>query len=346
MHKFAAMSLLLAGAQATTSSPTNSPFHECEVGFEITTLAPTLSPSKSPTTSPTTSPTESPTTSAPEPAGVSFTPPPGGIVQNGFEPTWGAQNYGGGLCRCDIFGPETQPFLDLNDTYCGDGHAGLLSAWTGAYHFTCPHCVMGGTSINITCPNDYPTCEILVNLYVCPGCSSSGSMATTGLWPASLSADGWTAARRCTAGFCSDAGQHPFVGFHKRILGGDTEMLPETATDPTMYFSILVKRGVVCEDITDAGDCAAAHLCQWSTTNSNCYVDWCPTQGPAGSGTSCGTCAPGTPSGTCTAGVAPAPDTQPPTIATQPPTIDTQPPTMDTQVPTIGTPPPTPNNLS
>jgi len=300
MHRFAAVSLLVAGAQA--SSPTASPFPECPVDIHITAEAPTMAPSKSPTSSPTYHPTTSPTTAEPTVRqAVTFTQAPVRVVQNSIPVAWGADSFGGGLCRCDIFGEETQPFLDRNDTYCGN-KAGMLAAWEGAVHFTCPHCVTSGTSINITCPNRWETCELLLNLYVCPGCSSNGAQTTTGMWPSSLSTDGWVAAGRCTGDWCEEhpsERRHPFVGFHKTILGSDTEMIPETA-DTTMYFSLLVKQGVVCSDITDMTQCEQAPgFCHWSSTNSNCYQDWCPTLGAGNPPPSCAPCAPGTPDGTC-----------------------------------------------
>lgn len=278
---------------------------ECPVGFQITTLAPTLAPSKSPTQPPTASPTEHPTASPtgsplnPVPP-VSTTAFPQNFITSQF---FNSSENSTGLCRCDTFGPDTQPFLDRDDSYCGNKQ-GLLSHWTGAVHFTCPHCVESGASINITCPNHWETCELLLNLYVCPGCSSSSGQSTTGNWPASLAGDGWAAAGQCTASFCSSEGQHPFVGFHKQIMGGDTEMIPETMTDPTMYFSILVKEGVVCESITDSTACEAAALCHYSTDTSSCVLDWCPGLGGPAASPGCGPCAPGTPSGTCQAPVA------------------------------------------
>lgn len=316
MKRFAAVSLLVVGAQAQTAPPTASPTGECPIPFAITTFAPTAAPSRSPTGHPTKSPSSPPTyhpTFSPTAGPVApVTPPPFvpappttarphqvqnyGVVQ----PAWGEAGFNG-LCRCDILGEETMPFLDRNDSYCGN-KAGLLAAWGGAVHFTCPHCVSSGTSINITCPNDWETCEILVNLYVCPGCSSANGQTTHGNWPASLSTDGWTAASRCTASFCSDAGQHPFVGFQKSIRAGEVEMLPEVTSEPTMYFSILVKAGRVCDALNEM-DCGAETFCHWSSANGGeCVHEWCP-QIPNNANTpaSCGPCAPGTPDGTCQA---------------------------------------------
>jgi len=303
MHRFAAVSLLVAGAQA--SQPTAAPFDPvCPVNILITTEAPTAAPSKSPTSAPTWHPTQSPTTGTKPPtvmARESTGAPETGVRAGPV--SWGVEDFGPGLCRCDVFGEATQPFLDRNDTYCGN-KAGMLAAWEGATHFTCPSCVKAGTSINITCPNSWETCEILLNLYVCPGCSSNGAQTTTGMWPSSLSTDGWVAAGRCTGDWCEEhpsENRHPFVGFHKQILGGDTEMIPETS-DTTMYFSLLVKEGKVCSDINDATQCKDAPFCHWNSAlmGGNCYQDWCPSLGAGTPPATCAPCAPGAPEGTCT----------------------------------------------
>jgi len=203
-----------------------------------------------------------------------------------------------GPCRCEIFSNESTPFVDVDHSYCGI----IPQWWYGGVHFTCPHCMEMGSVINVTCPNQHEACDLMINLYACPGCSSSGGQAWHGGWPSSLGADGWTAAGRCSPSFCSSEGKHPFVGFHKQILGGDTEVLPEMETDPTMYFSIIVLEGRVCSSITNQTECVDSPVCQWEGTTSTCYMAWCPSIGTGPSVTSssgCGPCAPGTPSGQC-----------------------------------------------
>jgi hypothetical protein len=199
-------------------------------------------------------------------------------------------------CFCEVFGNETtKPFTDKNHTYCGH----IPKSWEGAYHFSCPHCMEQGTSFNITCPNNWETCELLVNLYVCPGCSSSGAQVVNGLWPSSLAADGWTAAAACTSSFCTQNGRHQFTGFHKQIQASETEELPKLETDPTMYFSIIVMEGHVCGNLNDATQCANSPMCSW--TGSACITDWCPKTAPGGRNPGCGACAPGAPEGDCSA---------------------------------------------
>jgi len=161
-----------------------------------------------------------------------------------------------------------------------------------------------------------------VNLYVCPGCTSSTGQAWHGNWPASLATDGWTSAGKCVPSFCSNEGQHKFVGFHKQINGGDTEVLPEMDTDPTMYFSIIVKEATPCGAITSETECDDALSCTWDSittarrgeqlTSFGCVPNWCPTTPGGGQNPGCGACAPGLPGGQCQstdspAGAPPAP---------------------------------------
>lgn len=209
---------------------------------------------------------------------------------------------GGPVCSAEKFtSSNTKPFNDRNHSYCGQ----IPEAWNGAWHFSCPHCVTCPTSVNITCPNDWEACELLVNLYICPGCSSSNTTELHGLWPSSLPEGGWRAARNCSSSFCSDLGRHPFISFHKQILGGEMEMLPETATNPTMYFSFIVMEGRACDAITNETACREAAFCGWSAgggidNTDVCISDWCPTTPTNGTGGgNCGPCAPGTPAGDC-----------------------------------------------
>jgi hypothetical protein len=277
---------------ATTESPTKE---ACPVGLQVIE-----DPSCNPTGVPLANPPQ--VTNPPKKlqsgfngGPPAFTPPP--FVPGGRKA--GALTLGVTTeCQAERFGANTKPFNDRTHPYCGV----VPPVWTDAWHFTCPHCIDCPTTFKFTCPIEWETCELLVNLYVCPGCSSSGaSQAVHGLWPSSLPADGWTAAAACSSSFCTENGKHSFVGFHKQIRGSETEELPQTATDSTMYFSFIVMEGHVCENINDATECADSPMCSW--TGSACITDWCQRTAPGGGnpGSGCGACAPGTPEGNCTA---------------------------------------------
>eukprot|EP01062_Namystynia_karyoxenos_P065908 TRINITY_DN59962_c0_g1_i1.p1 TRINITY_DN59962_c0_g1~~TRINITY_DN59962_c0_g1_i1.p1 ORF type:complete len:1302 (+),score=343.33 TRINITY_DN59962_c0_g1_i1:104-4009(+) len=201
-------------------------------------------------------------------------------------------------CQCEVFQNVSNPWIDgPRLAYCDTKPA----QWSRALHYTCHHCQASGLEHIVTCPRAWKTCEILLLHYHCPGCSSK----VNGNFPASMIGEDWTSSS-CAPSFCdTDANgtaqgePYPMVSYHKQIPGGNREVLPETATDPTMYYAVLVMEGVVCGEQTTAAGCAKG-LCKWE--GSVCRQSWCERRHrtdapapPAGTVSPAGTESPGTP---------------------------------------------------
>eukprot|EP01062_Namystynia_karyoxenos_P005751 TRINITY_DN1198_c0_g1_i1.p1 TRINITY_DN1198_c0_g1~~TRINITY_DN1198_c0_g1_i1.p1 ORF type:complete len:644 (+),score=182.40 TRINITY_DN1198_c0_g1_i1:108-2039(+) len=225
-------------------------------------------------------------------------------------------------CQCSRFDSNTRPWSNRPFAYCGGDYPGSQH-WQGAQHYSCPHCAENGLQMNVTCPNNWAACDILLLVYHCPGCSS----AVNGNWPSTLEAEDWQPSS-CAPHFCSissllaannETGDavlgtaHPMVAFHKQVRGGHEERIPEGSTEPTMYYALLVQEAIYC---ADQGESSCSGLCQWS--GGECQPGYCAgrraggTSGGAtgGGATSGGVgqqprcqqhCAPGAPTGDCNA---------------------------------------------
>eukprot|EP01062_Namystynia_karyoxenos_P004655 TRINITY_DN11659_c0_g1_i1.p2 TRINITY_DN11659_c0_g1~~TRINITY_DN11659_c0_g1_i1.p2 ORF type:complete len:349 (+),score=90.44 TRINITY_DN11659_c0_g1_i1:88-1047(+) len=188
-------------------------------------------------------------------------------------------------CSCETFGPHTRPYSDRGHKYCG----AVPEEWAGAAHFSCPHCFDQGVQMSVTCPNSWDACEVFVITYHCPGCSGPAN----GGWVQNLPGEGWRPSS-CSPGFCEEQAperRHPTVSLYKRLEGGQAAELPESATQPSMYFSLVVQRGRKCEEITSQDQCSGG-LCKWA--DGVCGTSWCPpkTDSAPHAAPSCRPCAP------------------------------------------------------
>eukprot|EP01065_Artemidia_motanka_P029440 TRINITY_DN3554_c0_g2_i1.p1 TRINITY_DN3554_c0_g2~~TRINITY_DN3554_c0_g2_i1.p1 ORF type:complete len:1249 (+),score=320.29 TRINITY_DN3554_c0_g2_i1:93-3749(+) len=208
-------------------------------------------------------------------------------------------------CDCEQFDATTKPWKDSPYFYCK-----IPLEFYGAYHFSCPHCAeTAGTQINVTCPGSFQACDVWVLSYHCFGCSANETDAVNGGWTATLPDQGWRPSS-CAPSFCQTC-RHPMVSHYKQIAAGQTEVLPETTTSPSMYFSVMVKEGKDCSDplLVNQTLCEAdpVGLCKWDTDEGKCVNNYCRFKAPrpAGGPNNChACCAAGTPEGNCTAEVA------------------------------------------
>eukprot|EP01065_Artemidia_motanka_P020951 TRINITY_DN24_c0_g1_i1.p1 TRINITY_DN24_c0_g1~~TRINITY_DN24_c0_g1_i1.p1 ORF type:complete len:1333 (+),score=408.90 TRINITY_DN24_c0_g1_i1:378-4001(+) len=186
-------------------------------------------------------------------------------------------------CECEKFEcpdsiPMTKPFKNSQYQYCDRCDPRM----DGAFHFTCPHCAPGELQINITCPNHYEACDLFVWTYNEPGCSKNDTHSVNGGWVDSLPGE-WTASsclpKFCGNSSCDEPKQFPTVAFHKQILPGETEELPETATNPTMFSAFVVNQGKVCGNHGTQSECEdGIGLCSW--INNECRLFLCPAPPP------------------------------------------------------------------
>eukprot|EP01065_Artemidia_motanka_P040847 TRINITY_DN5201_c0_g1_i2.p1 TRINITY_DN5201_c0_g1~~TRINITY_DN5201_c0_g1_i2.p1 ORF type:complete len:1185 (+),score=306.38 TRINITY_DN5201_c0_g1_i2:227-3556(+) len=179
---------------------------------------------------------------------------------------------------CSTFDDDTPAFSTRNHTYCSK----VPPAFSGGHHFAFPHCFDSGVQVTVTCPNDWAACDLFALVYHCAGCSANSTHSVNGGWATNLPLFDWVPSS-CAPRFCTaDAGQpvvqHPMVSFYKQASGGDRVTLPDSATQPSMYFSLVVKEGRVCAEAELEAECTG--LCAWNATLSECRPQWCPRQAP------------------------------------------------------------------
>eukprot|EP01065_Artemidia_motanka_P020952 TRINITY_DN24_c0_g1_i2.p1 TRINITY_DN24_c0_g1~~TRINITY_DN24_c0_g1_i2.p1 ORF type:complete len:1287 (+),score=393.58 TRINITY_DN24_c0_g1_i2:378-3863(+) len=177
-------------------------------------------------------------------------------------------------CECGKFKcEESQPWLNSDYNFCGK----CPPEFDNAVYFKCPRCTGSDTQINITCPQNYETCEIFVLVHHEPRCNRDSN----GGWTGNLDpADGWIPSS-CAPAFCGNNtcqtnDTFRMLSLRKQILGGDVEELPGTMTDPTYYFTVLVVEGKVCGAATTPETCEdGIGLCKWKGA-AGCVSEYCP----------------------------------------------------------------------
>eukprot|EP01065_Artemidia_motanka_P016922 TRINITY_DN204_c0_g2_i1.p1 TRINITY_DN204_c0_g2~~TRINITY_DN204_c0_g2_i1.p1 ORF type:complete len:1244 (+),score=415.59 TRINITY_DN204_c0_g2_i1:43-3774(+) len=200
-------------------------------------------------------------------------------------------------CFSENFDHDTQPWRNRNYTYCGRTPKEFF---TDSCHYECTHCVdEPGLQINITCPAEWHTCEMFLLVYHERTCTTNGTSLTNGGWLTNAPGEGWVE-NRCGPEFCTNRCAHNMINLYKQVPGGEVGEVPKTTSVPTMYFTLIVKRGYECTGLLSQGTCDGVGLCKWNGTF--CNSEWCPAKvGPPGVREREPCCAPGTPEGNCSA---------------------------------------------